>query len=100
MAAVTDSVLQCGVCQQECFLLDDYYKHQCADNNNNVSGKCFYFTKKWNIYKYLTCFTSFFQKTKSWFVALENGMFQKNMELKIWLSTNSRWPVFYSNPFL
>ena len=45
MAAVTDSVLQCGVCQQECFLLDDYYKHQCADNNNNVSGKCFYFTK-------------------------------------------------------
>jgi hypothetical protein len=28
------------------FLLDDYYKHQCVDNNNNVSGKCFYFTKR------------------------------------------------------
>jgi hypothetical protein len=39
-------------------------------------------------------------ENKSWFVALENGMFQKNMELKIWLNTNSRWPVFYSNPFL
>ena len=36
MAAVTDVVLQCGVCQQEYFLLDDSYKHQCADNNNNV----------------------------------------------------------------
>jgi hypothetical protein len=43
MAAVMDVVLHCGVCRQEYFLLDDYYKHQCADNNNNVSGKCFYF---------------------------------------------------------
>ena len=46
-----------------------------------------------------TCFTSLFQKTKSWFVALENGMFQKTMELKIWLSTNSRWSVFHSDLF-
>ena len=48
MAAVTDVVLQCGVCQQECFLLNDYYKHQCANNNNNnnVSGKCFDFTTR------------------------------------------------------
>ena len=52
MAAIMDVVLQCGVCRQEYFLLDDYYKPQCADNNNNVSGKCFYFTKRGNIYKY------------------------------------------------
>jgi hypothetical protein len=53
MAAATDVVLQYGVCRQEYLLLDDYYKHQCADNNNNnVSGKCFYFTKRLNIYKY------------------------------------------------
>jgi len=42
MAAVMDVVLQCRVCRQKYFLLDDYYKHQCADNNNNVSGKWFF----------------------------------------------------------
>jgi hypothetical protein len=34
MAAVTDVVLQCGVSRQEYFLLNDYCKHQCADNNS------------------------------------------------------------------
>ena len=52
MAAVKDFVLQCGVCRQGYVMLNDYYKHQCADNNNNVPGKCFYFTKRGNIYKY------------------------------------------------
>jgi hypothetical protein len=50
MAAFTDVVLQCGVYGQEYILLDDYYKHQCADNNNNVSGKCVFILPKGKIF--------------------------------------------------
>jgi hypothetical protein len=34
----------------EYILLDDYYKHQCADNNNNVSGKCVFILPKGKIF--------------------------------------------------
>ena len=27
------------------FLLDDYYKHQCVDNNNNASGNFLFYQK-------------------------------------------------------
>ena len=61
MAAFTAVVLQCGVYGQEYILLDDYYKHQCADNNNNnVSGKYVFILPKGKMQRYLAQTSRYF----------------------------------------